>query len=263
MNPQIPSPIDLAMRKHVERAVRPVRAGKAKKLTMREELLGHLTAIYIEELEQRADQQAAFQAATGRFGDPGTLTAELNASVGWMERIEYWESVIDQQVHSWFDYRRDESWLHFALRWATFFGLFNAFVGVLLLSVATAQSRIGDASGFSVLGKVLLLLTVTQPAGLAGLRGVYRALMGRRTPSRWLVAIVHAVAWSALELFLVVAFWWSIVGLLPTNNQQMANVITSFLIFLPVFLLFGGWLCTMANRNQDKHAAWTTLLIDE
>src|SRR6185503_9772274 len=110
-----------------------------------------------------------------------------NASVGWMERIDYWESVIDQYLHSWFDYRHDESWLRFALRWATFFGLVNAFLGMLLLSVATAQFAAGDTSGFSALGKVLLLLTLAQPAGFAGLRGVYRALVGRRTPFRWLV----------------------------------------------------------------------------
>ena len=29
------------------------------------------------------------------------------------------------------------------------------------------------------------------------------------------------------------------------------------------FLLFGGWLCTLAKWKQDKHAVWTSLVIDD
>src|SRR4029453_2663722 len=41
--------------KVVERAVRPLRAGTARKLAMREELLGHLTANYEEELARQTE----------------------------------------------------------------------------------------------------------------------------------------------------------------------------------------------------------------
>src|SRR5262245_51468515 len=135
MNTEVSPDVDLALRKHVERAVRRVRAGKAKKLTMREELFGHLTAIYLEELEQRADAHAALQAALERFGEPAALTAELNASVSWIEKLDYTEEVIDRKLNSWLGFHTDESWLHFGLKWAVALGVFNAFTGLLLLSV--------------------------------------------------------------------------------------------------------------------------------
>ena len=54
----------------VERAVRPVLAGPARKLRMREELLAHLTGIYEEELARAGDEAAARAEAVRRFGDP-------------------------------------------------------------------------------------------------------------------------------------------------------------------------------------------------
>src|SRR5262245_52247030 len=96
MNTEISAEVDVALRKHVERAVRPVRAGKCKKLTMREELFGHLTAIYLEEVDQRADEQQALQASFNRIGEPDSLTAELNASINWIERFHYYENILDQ-----------------------------------------------------------------------------------------------------------------------------------------------------------------------
>jgi hypothetical protein len=263
MNTQLPPEIDLALRKLVERAVRPVRAGKAKKLTMREELYAHLTAIYLEEVQQQADQQQALRSAFDRFGEPAALTAELNASVGWIERLDYWEEVLDRKLHAWFDYRTDEPWLRLALRWAAGWGLFNSFVFVLLLTVTIAQSRVGDSSGFGMLWRCSTLLTVTQPAALLGIRGVYMALRRRRTAFRWLEAALQSIIWTSIEVGVVLAFWWSITGSLPTNNPQMVGVLESFFIGLPPFLIFGGWLCSVSQRNQDKNAAWNSLAIDD
>jgi hypothetical protein len=72
----------------VERAVRPVRAVEAHKDRMREELLAHLTGVYEEERARRGDDAAARAAALERFGDPATLTAELQGSVSPYERFE-------------------------------------------------------------------------------------------------------------------------------------------------------------------------------
>jgi hypothetical protein len=89
MNIEISPVADLALRKQIERAVGPVRARRARKLVMREELLAHLTAIYSEERKREPDEQAAVTRALTRFGQPAALTAELNASVGLAERIAY------------------------------------------------------------------------------------------------------------------------------------------------------------------------------
>lgn len=49
--------------KVVERAVRPVRVGRTRKLQMRLELLSHLTAIYDEEFGRLKDESKALAAA--------------------------------------------------------------------------------------------------------------------------------------------------------------------------------------------------------
>src|SRR4051812_28661698 len=72
---------------HVERAVRPVRAGGKRKLAMRRELLAHLTAIYDEENARLGDETAALQAALARFGEPAQLTKELQETVPYVERF--------------------------------------------------------------------------------------------------------------------------------------------------------------------------------
>jgi hypothetical protein len=61
---------------------------------MREELFAHLTAIYVDELNQQSDEQAALAAALGRFGNPAALTAELNASVRLWQRFAYYEDFL-------------------------------------------------------------------------------------------------------------------------------------------------------------------------
>jgi hypothetical protein len=72
---------------HVERAVRPVRAGVLRKLRMRRELLAHLTTIFEEEKARVGDEPAALEAALRRFGDPAALTRELQETVPVVERL--------------------------------------------------------------------------------------------------------------------------------------------------------------------------------
>jgi len=61
---------------------------------MREELFAHLTAIYVDELQQQPGEQAALAGALRRFGEPAALTAELNASVGLWQRYAYYEDFL-------------------------------------------------------------------------------------------------------------------------------------------------------------------------
>jgi hypothetical protein len=71
----------------VERAVRPVRAGFARKMRMRQELLAHLTASYEEERARLGDDRAAVAEALRRFGDPKEVGRDLQASVPLPERV--------------------------------------------------------------------------------------------------------------------------------------------------------------------------------
>jgi len=91
----------------VERIVRPVRAGTARKRKMRDELLSHLLAIYDQELTRLDDPAAAWREAAIRFGDPAELTRELESSLPRSARREYY-------YERWFGWRAPES----AARWS-------------------------------------------------------------------------------------------------------------------------------------------------
>jgi hypothetical protein len=112
--------------KFVERIVRPVRAGTARKRKMREELLAHLTAVYDEEFARLHEPGAAMRAAAERFGEPGELTRELQNSLPFHERISYF-------LEKWMGWRAPETATQWMLRAAAqTFGL------LLLTGVAAA-----------------------------------------------------------------------------------------------------------------------------
>jgi len=74
------------LRKDVERVVRPIRASTWRKNQMREELLTHLEGLMAEEKARRGDDVGAVRRARARFGEPGQLTTELQATVPRWER---------------------------------------------------------------------------------------------------------------------------------------------------------------------------------
>jgi hypothetical protein len=74
------------LRKDVERVVRPIRASTWRKNQMREELLAHLEGLLAEEKARRGDDVDAVRRARARFGEPGQLTTELQATVPRWER---------------------------------------------------------------------------------------------------------------------------------------------------------------------------------
>ena len=92
----------------VERTVQPVRATRARKRRMREELLAHLVAIFEEEEEHGGDEQAALEQTKQRFGGPGELTGELQQTVTRRDRCR---SILENM-----GYRPRESAWHLAAR---------------------------------------------------------------------------------------------------------------------------------------------------
>ena len=76
-----------ALRVHVERAVRPIRANGLRKDRMREELLAHLTGVFEEELERLGDEGGAAREAIRRFGGAQDVSQELQAAVPRVEQL--------------------------------------------------------------------------------------------------------------------------------------------------------------------------------
>jgi hypothetical protein len=72
----------------VERVVRPVPVSTARKGRMREELLGHVTAVFEEERARLGDDEAAFERTEQRFGNPDELTGQLLKSVPGKDFVE-------------------------------------------------------------------------------------------------------------------------------------------------------------------------------
>jgi hypothetical protein len=97
-----------AMKNFVEQAVRPVAATMARKRQMREELLGHLMAIFDEEIAKLGDAQTALEQAKRRFGDPKELSGQLQQAVPWWNRC--------QAALENVGYRSDEAAWHLAVR---------------------------------------------------------------------------------------------------------------------------------------------------
>ncbi|MGO9468510.1 MAG: permease prefix domain 1-containing protein [Isosphaeraceae bacterium] len=76
----------ISLRNDVERVVRPIRARTRRKNQMRDELLAHLEGLLAEEKARGGDDDGAVRRARARFGEPGQLATELQATVPRWER---------------------------------------------------------------------------------------------------------------------------------------------------------------------------------
>lgn len=76
----------------VERAVRPLCASLHRKRKMREELLGHVSAVFEEEQARLNDEHAALAQTAARFGDAAEVTHQLQESIPARDAIRrFWE----------------------------------------------------------------------------------------------------------------------------------------------------------------------------
>ncbi|GMV91306.1 MAG: hypothetical protein AMXMBFR82_10840 [Candidatus Hydrogenedentota bacterium] len=89
------------LRVHVERIVRPIRAGVLRKNRMRDELLGHLKTAFEEERFRTRSDAEAEQRAVARLGDPDALREELQRAVPWYERLGHVRLPIRLQVEDY------------------------------------------------------------------------------------------------------------------------------------------------------------------
>jgi hypothetical protein len=117
----------------VERAVRFVRASQTRKHRMREELLGHISAVFDEELARFGTETAALERTAARFGSPNALTTDLQASVPRNDvLLSRWERLL---------FRPGEAAFRRASRLSL---LALAVVGTALLIVFISQHRLQE-----------------------------------------------------------------------------------------------------------------------
>ena len=266
MNAEIGHEADLALRKQIERAVRPVRAGPRKKLAMREELFAHLKAIHADELTRHADNRAALTAALQRFGEPAALTAELNASVSLAEKFAYYDDLVTQAmmriVHRCLVRRPGDSQIRFALRCFGTIALANVPLICPMFLIAILQARPGDLTGFTFLPTFFLFLTMIEAAALLGVASVSLTLNSGPHATRWLWAAGKAVLWSLIEVAIVILFLWSAGGA-PPPLKEIIRLGTPWVPILSPFLLLAAWIPRVARQHYQKYEVWTSLDIDE
>jgi hypothetical protein len=160
-----PFPDELVL--HVERAVASLCAGSARKRQMQEELLGHLVAVYEEELSRAGDEREAVARARERFGDPEALAGEL---FGCVPRLERWLVGLGQR-------KETIMW-----RWGIGLGLVAFYVGLGFVMPAIAYLR---SHGIPLVLVALPLMagTTVSVAGVVSVAWGVRAFRLRRRAS--------------------------------------------------------------------------------
>ncbi|MGW8257285.1 MAG: hypothetical protein ACWGMZ_07365, partial [Thermoguttaceae bacterium] len=218
----------------------------------REELLGHLTAIFEEELEKLGDERAALDRAKQRFGDPHELTGQLQESVPRFDRIARLMNV---------DLRRpDESLLHFAGRISSL-GLAMSAVAILLLwPVACLHGRQSEIALRLYVLYCISILNIPLTVGVILLvDGMYRALHRDRSARSWRLAVVYGL--MSMAFFPALAFLWyvSLTGDLALSFEHLRFACC----FAPLGPVLFAALSKQAVAQMRYEEQWAGLEIGE
>jgi hypothetical protein len=141
----------------IERLIRPVRTGVARKRKMREEFLSHLDGLFEEECAQLHDRPAALATAARRFGNPAELAAELDRAVSWRDRGAFY-------VERWIGWQAPESVLRYVTRVSavSFVILAVILVPLLVVNLALRGWDKESADALRVVAALLLLMPAAQ-----------------------------------------------------------------------------------------------------
>jgi hypothetical protein len=126
----------------VEQVVRPIRASVGRKRKMREELLAHLEAVFVEESTKQREEGSALDRTKQRFGVLSELTKQLQNSVPSHDFIE-------RTLES-FAFRPGEPTVHRLVRYSLVWEVF-AFIA-LIVAWLHAWQRDGMTSDWSFQG---------------------------------------------------------------------------------------------------------------
>lgn len=227
-----------ALRVVVERVVRPLAATDRRKRALREELLGHLAAVYAEELAGGDDPQAALARAVERFGDTAELTAQLQSGLPRSERflcrIEARSLAMDRWIHR----RPGESIVRCSARGALMiFALFAT--TLLVLSPAALLLRglgHGLAAALPLLGGMVLLMSAASFALIALGYALFEALYDPAGRSAARAATIASLA-AAVGPAVTAALGWLTAAHRPETVPSLCGVALMTAILIPVVLV--------------------------
>ncbi|MBC7855335.1 MAG: hypothetical protein IAF94_18050, partial [Pirellulaceae bacterium] len=195
MNETISQETNLALMKQVEHAVRRVPAGKKRKLQMREELLAHLIAIYLEELPRQPDEKASLSAAFERFGNPAEISAELARDVNWNQRLDYHLEQTARFVGNWIGGGDDSSLLRFVLGSLSFLAALGILVFLLIFGMLWLLETTNDPLLLPLTLKLLSHSALSIFCYLLAIRTIYRACFPPALSPQWLSAAGVMALW--------------------------------------------------------------------
>lgn len=235
----------------VERAVRPVRASNNRKRRMREELLGHLSAVFENEMELQSDVATGLERAKRRFGDPSKLTVELQRTVPWWDRVTATGEIMN--------FEPGESMTHFFAK-CVVFALAMGVVTLLAVLPAVVWGKAGNIgfmlhvilviSFFSTIFTFLFVFTATR-IGLA--------LYGdKRQRSKWTAARCMLAALLAFPVLFLLTY----MAMSGDLGWSLARLWLACYLS-PVFTLLLLPMSRLAADEFRHEAQWASLELDD
>ncbi len=247
---------------HVERAVRPVQAALRTKLRMRNELYAHLLEIHEEESAKTSDEQAAIAATINRFGDPESLTAELQQTVS---RIEVYEGRLD----GWIWRRESESYLQHAFRLAVSYSALIPICLFAILLLWLLQESLGLRPNkspsefvYSVtrFGLSMLVYFVIQVFAVTLIGSHFY----QQFNDSWLPrSLPTAIALSLGAGIFVLATGWLLLLVMVGSIDESIALLFPYWTILATLVSIGLACFNLVVRYETEQAApWTSLQID-
>lgn len=261
-----------ALKVHVERIVRPIRASNRRKDQWREELLAHLMRLYEEAQACGGDDESAATAAIACFGEAPAITAELQAGVSWIERWAFLQFPYASPLRR----RLGESPRHYVLR-ATSVGLvcgtFSMLAVLAILMAARTPSplktnaAVASEVGLYLLGTAAILFPAVIANGLLCeqiRQGLERRAAARGADERrhvdsriggWIV--ISAASWGVAAAAMMLLLNSALVDFISAT-QFWCITLGTVVAGAPLTLLQSrDWL--LANRRYEN---WDSLELD-
>lgn len=241
----------------VERAVRPVRAGGTRKRKMREELLAHVTAVFEDEVKT-ANEPTALAKTTQRFGMPAELTAQLQQTIAWDERIVWFIGRFLGDL--WL--RPGESRVHCALRqlgWCSAVWLLDMGLMIMLMPIISRADPWPTPGFLTAIPVIFFLFVACSAAIIFAAHGLWH-LLYERTPRSWPMIVLLLMASYAVIPIAVLVFEAADAKLNARHVAYSFHDVPASAFAVPCVLLFGVNLRQRVLTDRAARPWWRTLL---
>lgn len=246
----------LQLKVTVERVVRPAQAPLKQKKKMREELLGHLTGVFEDELSRSGNEQDALIQAEMRFGDPAELAKNFEKSFLLKDRVELF---VERLIAP----RTEESIVQRASRYGLMIFALDAFLNIALCLIIFPL--IGKTAQIGISSYILLLVAIaigwTMFISTLVTLGLGRRLFGTSTRSylRGVILIIASCLVPVMVPLIIVA------GTSPFAAGEWKLATPTLWGIVPMTILYPLLLVALAKAfsNEAKYREeWAQLAID-